>query len=61
MRDDESTHSTPRWVKSGIIVFGLLLLFDGLHLAGRSLPGPGFGYGGHAPLSSAGERGPQPP
>ena len=44
-RDPAAYPGTPRWVKlSAIAVVLIVLLFGGLHLAGR-----GFGPGMHAP------------
>jgi hypothetical protein len=63
MRDYESTHKTPGWVKmTGRIVIFVLLLFGSLHLIGRSLiDHASVGHGNHAPLSSATEQGRQQP
>jgi hypothetical protein len=44
VREHESTHITPCWMKAiGIIVIALLLVFASLHLMGRRF----FGDGGH--------------
>jgi hypothetical protein len=47
-RGPDTYPGTPRWVKlAGIVVLLLVLLFGGLHLAGR-----GFGPGLHTPPAS---------
>ena len=63
MRDHESTHKTPGWVKmTGRIIIAVLLLFGSLHLFGRSLLGHALGGpGNQMPPSNATERGMQQP